>query len=73
MIGYPGSGKSSFAAKTFGTNDRYVIIEGDVMKTVPKMLAAGRKALQQGKSVVFDATNTYIPYFWGYIFYVTCI
>lgn len=57
MVGYPGSGKSSFAAKTFGTNDRYVIIEGDVMKTVPKMLAAGRKALQLGKSVVFDATN----------------
>lgn len=54
MIGYPGSGKSTVAQNLFGT---YAIIEGDVVKTVPKMLKMAKEQLQAGKSVVFDATN----------------
>ena len=56
MVGYPGSGKSTVAAK-IGEDPRYVVIDGDVVKTVPKMLSNGKLALKDSKSVVFDATN----------------
>ena len=58
MVGYPGSGKSTVAAK-LGQDDplRYIVIDGDLVKTVPKMLSMAKAALQDGKSVVFDATN----------------
>lgn len=57
MVGYSGSGKSTVAQQVFGASSRYAVIDGDVLKTVPKMLSTARKALKEGKSVVFDATN----------------
>lgn len=57
MVGYPGSGKSTVVLNTFGHLDRYMIINGDEVKTVAKMLKLGKSALEASKSVVFDATN----------------
>lgn len=57
MVGYPGSGKSSIANKTFHDHPAYEVLDGDVLKTPAKMMATGKKLLASGKSVVFDATN----------------
>jgi bifunctional polynucleotide phosphatase/kinase len=60
MIGYPGSGKSTYAQKTFGGNERYIILHGDDHKTE----AALKKALKQtltdnsNNSIVLDATHS---------------
>jgi bifunctional polynucleotide phosphatase/kinase len=56
MVGYPGSGKSTFAATHFQHPD-YEIINGDLLKTPQKMIKAAEQAFALGKSVVFDATN----------------
>lgn len=56
MVGMPGSGKSHFAKTTFNTKN-YVIIEGDIYKTSTKMIKVATPHLDNGLSVVFDATN----------------
>ncbi len=56
-IGYPASGKTTLVNKTFGNNDRYVIIHGDDYKTSKKMIQVSLKYLKDGKSIIFDATN----------------
>lgn len=53
MIGYPGGGKSTYIKQNL---QGYAVIEGDVHKTQPKMLKAAR-AVEAGRSIVFDATN----------------
>ena len=55
MVGYQGSGKSTFAAKHFG--DRYTILQGDILKTEAKMTKHLKLELGAGNSVVLDATN----------------
>ena len=57
MVGYPGSGKSS-VAKKICEDERFVLIQGDVYKTSPKMIKAAGAYVSEGKSVVFDATNS---------------
>ena len=57
MVGFPGSGKSS-VAKSICADDKFIHIEGDVYKTAPKMLKASLPYIQEGKSIVFDATNS---------------
>ena len=57
MVGYPGSGKST-VAKNICANTRFALIQGDVYKTSPKMLKAASEQVKEGKSVVFDATNS---------------
>jgi bifunctional polynucleotide phosphatase/kinase len=57
MVGFPGSGKSTIA-KAICANDQFIHIEGDVFKTAPKMLKASLPHIQEGKSIVFDATNS---------------
>jgi bifunctional polynucleotide phosphatase/kinase len=57
MVGYPGSGKST-VAKHICEDERFVLIQGDVHKTSPKMLKAALPHIKEGKSVVFDATNS---------------
>lgn len=59
MMGYPGSGKSTIA-KHICTNGKYVCVEGDVYKTVSKMLKKSTEYISQKKCVVFDATNSSI-------------
>lgn len=54
MIGFPGSGKSTFINKQLPVDD-YYIVDGDTLKTTDKMLKAANKHLD--KSIVFDATN----------------
>lgn len=57
MVGYPGSGKSTIA-KHICEDERFVLIQGDVYKTSPKMIKAASERVQEGKSIVFDATNS---------------
>lgn len=57
MVGYPGSGKSS-VAKKICEDERFVLIQGDVHKTSAKMIKAAGAYVGEGKSVVFDATNS---------------
>jgi bifunctional polynucleotide phosphatase/kinase len=54
MVGYPGSGKSTFVKKNF--ND-YLILSGDILKTESKILKQLEKGIDEGKSIVIDATN----------------
>lgn len=57
MVGYPGSGKSTYAEELFGKKNNYVIIHGDDLKTSKKMITAASEHVKFGKSVVFDSTN----------------
>jgi bifunctional polynucleotide phosphatase/kinase len=57
MVGYPGSGKSS-VAKKICEDERFVLVQGDVYKTSSKMIKAAGACVSEGKSVVFDATNS---------------
>uniref|UniRef100_A0A6C0CS41 Polynucleotide kinase n=1 Tax=viral metagenome TaxID=1070528 RepID=A0A6C0CS41_9ZZZZ len=54
MIGYPGSGKSSFVKEQLEPKG-YVRIDGDVFTTGSKMVKEASK--YSNKSIVFDATN----------------
>ncbi len=56
MVGYPASGKSTITQTVFKPNG-YVILESDVLKTMPKIRSGLKNALTIGKSVVVDATN----------------
>jgi bifunctional polynucleotide phosphatase/kinase len=60
MVGYPGSGKSTYAQKTFGDNEDYIIIHGDDHKTEAALKKALKKTLTDSpnKSVVLDATHS---------------
>lgn len=55
MMGLPGSGKTTFAKQHF--DDRYVIVSGDELKTIDKMIKNTKKYLQENYSVIIDATN----------------
>ena len=57
MVGYPGSGKSS-VAKHICLNTNFVLIQGDVHKTSAKMIKAALPGVKEGKSIIFDATNS---------------
>jgi bifunctional polynucleotide phosphatase/kinase len=54
MVGYPGSGKSTIAKELEKHN--YIRIDGDALKTGPKMIKEAEKYVDQ-KSIIFDATN----------------
>ena len=56
MVGYPGSGKSTYSEKKF-KKDNYVILHGDILKTESKIVKGLKSELDKGKSVVIDATN----------------
>ena len=57
MVGYPGSGKSTLA-KSICQDEQFVLVHGDVHKTSPKMIKAALPCVKEGKSIVFDATNS---------------
>lgn len=54
MVGYPGSGKSTFVKQKI---NGYLILSGDILKTESKILKQLEKGLDEGKSIVIDATN----------------
>ncbi|XP_065826181.1 bifunctional polynucleotide phosphatase/kinase-like isoform X2 [Oscarella lobularis] len=56
LVGYPGSGKSTFAKRHFVSNG-YVTASRDVLKTWQKCVQVATDALKQGKSVVIDNTS----------------
>ena len=60
MVGYPGSGKSTYVQKIFGDNNNYIIIHGDDHKTEAALKKALKKTLTENpsKSVVLDATHS---------------
>ena len=58
MVGYPGSGKSTYVAEHF-TKPNYTIISGDTYKSVQyKIVKVLKSELGKGQSVVLDATNS---------------
>lgn len=54
MVGYPGSGKTTYAQKELSDHFR---LDGDSLKTSDRVCRELRKQLQAGKSCVVDATN----------------
>lgn len=56
MMGYPGSGKSTFYQRFFGSQG-YAHVNRDTLKTPEKCMAAADAFLGQKKSVVVDNTN----------------
>ena len=60
MVGYPGSGKSSVASEIC-KSDKCIHIKGDDYKSnTPKMIKSSLGYVKDGKSIVFDATNSSI-------------
>ncbi|XWV25197.1 mg415 protein [Tupanvirus deep ocean] len=59
MVGPQGSGKTEFVKKYIVPNN-YVHINQDICKTKAKCLALTKEALEEGKSVVIDNTNSNI-------------
>ena len=57
MTGFPGAGKSTIA-RHICQNKNYIHIQGDVYKTSTKMIKASIEHIIQGKSIIFDATNS---------------
>ncbi|KAK5584261.1 hypothetical protein RB653_005869 [Dictyostelium firmibasis] len=55
-VGFPASGKSTFAKKYFGPAG-YEIINQDTLTTKERCIKAANLALSQGKSVIIDNTN----------------
>lgn len=55
MVGYPGSGKSTWANKNL---PNYTILRGDDLKSTPRILKAAKEPIENKKSVVIDATNS---------------
>lgn len=56
MVGFPGSGKSTFA-KHLADEYGYTVVNRDTLGTWQKCVAAAKFALNEGKSVVVDNTN----------------
>lgn len=54
MVGYPGSGKSTWVDKSL---PNYVILRGDDLKLTPRILKAAKEPIENKKSVAIDATN----------------
>ena len=52
MVGYPASGKSTIAKTLQG----YHIVNGDILKTVPKMIKDAKAHIDK-QSIVFDSTG----------------
>jgi bifunctional polynucleotide phosphatase/kinase len=59
MVGYPGSGKSTIA-NNICSNEKYIHISGDKLKTTSKMKKSALEHITQSKSIVFDATHSSI-------------
>jgi len=60
MVGYPGSGKTTIADEIC-KDELYFNIKGDQFKSnTPKMIKASLEHITEGKSIVFDATNSSI-------------
>ena len=55
FVGSPASGKTTFCKKYFGD---YYYVNQDTLKTLPKCLKAVSDALDSGKKVVVDNTNS---------------
>jgi bifunctional polynucleotide phosphatase/kinase len=79
LSGYPASGKS-YIAETIFKQKNYIIIDGDTHKTSKKMIKLAKEPIENGKSVVFDATNAtrekraeYIQFAKEYEISVRCI
>lgn len=56
MIGYPGSGKSTFVRNYISKNN-YSVINRDTLKTMQRCIHECEKYMTNGKSIVIDNTN----------------
>ena len=57
MVGFPASGKSSFARKINSNYTNYIIINQDTLKTLAKCKKYTNECLEANKSVIIDSTN----------------
>jgi len=57
MIGFPASGKSTVAKKIASTNNNYIIINQDTMKTKKKCLDETLKNIKLNYNIIIDNTN----------------
>lgn len=58
LIGYPGSGKTTYAHSQFDQFSSFTtILDGDTLKTSSKVVSALKSNLDQNRSVIIDATN----------------
>ncbi|CAI4227121.1 unnamed protein product [Auanema sp. JU1783] len=56
MVGFPGSGKSTFA-RNIAAEHNYAIVSRDILGTWQKCVAQAKKELEDGRSVIIDNTN----------------
>lgn len=56
LVGYQSSGKTTFSEK-YLVPYNYVRIDGDFLKTIPKMLKVAENHIKDNKSVIIDRTN----------------
>ena len=56
LVGFPGSGKSSFSKKYFSSHP-YIIVSQDISGPWQTCLQLADKAIKQGKSICVDNTN----------------
>ena len=56
MVGYPASGKSTWIRNNLNS-EQFQRIDGDSLKTQPKMIKEGERIIGLGGSPVFDATH----------------
>jgi|SRR5579885_1681866 len=57
LVGYPASGKSTWANWFVTTNSNLIILDGDVLKTSKKVEKELMYKLNEGRSVIVDACN----------------
>ena len=58
MVGYPGSGKTTFVNKYFKDNLQYAILYGDELKTEAKIKKNLVQEIKNKKSIIIDATHS---------------
>lgn len=57
MVGYPGCGKTSFSAEIERSSNKYIRIDGDLLKTSDKVLDHLKKIIDNNMNAIVDATN----------------
>ncbi|EEB07583.1 DNA kinase/phosphatase Pnk1 [Schizosaccharomyces japonicus yFS275] len=57
FVGLPSCGKSTFFETQIASHSNYIVVNQDTLKTKARCLKFAREQLEQGHSIVVDATN----------------